>query len=81
MQLFYFVTFLEQKKPIQIELALQYLNPNYALENLLRIKSTANQSLRFVIFSNHSVAMLFESNILIYCVFDSHHKVLIHNPG
>jgi len=57
------------------------LNLNYALENLLRIKSTTNQPFRFVICSNHSGAMLFEPIILIFCVFDSHHKVLMHNPG
>jgi len=56
-----------------------YFNPEYALENLLRAKSTSNQC--FLKFKKRSAAMIFKFKELIYCIFNSHNEVLTHILG
>lgn len=50
-------------------------NPDYALERLLRAKNTANHRFCQLIFCNHSGALLSESKLLIYGVFDPHDQI------
>ena len=50
------------------------LNPKYALENLLRAKSTSNQGL--LKFEKSSAAMILKFKELIYCIFNFHNEVL-----
>lgn len=50
----------------------KYLNPDYALENLLRVQLTKNQSLRFVLLDHHSEAMTPSQNFLIFRYLNSH---------
>jgi hypothetical protein len=52
-------------------------NPKYALENLLRVKSTSNQ--RFHKFEKCSAVKILKYKELIYCIFNSHNEVLIPN--
>ena len=51
-----------------------HLNPKYALENLLRVKSTSNQ--HFLKFEKRSSAMILKFKEMIYCIFNSHNEVL-----
>jgi hypothetical protein len=56
-----------------------WFNPKYALENLLRVKSTSIQ--RFIKFEKRGAAMIFKFKELIYCIFNSHNEVLMRILG
>jgi len=71
--------FYQWKQGHALPLLLLCFNPKYALENLLRVKSTSNQ--RFLKFEKCSAAMIFKFKELIYCIFNSHNEVLTHNLG
>jgi len=57
------------------------LNPENALENLFRVETISNQTLRRLIFSNQSAAMLPENKAMIYCISGSHNEVRMHYLG